>query len=174
MTREKLDNQMLAKEYSDRLTDIPMQEVMQRLGYEGERHGEALVYRTDGGQVGMLIEKQKAFDQQKELICKNSPDLVVHMRRHNEGVQSFDRNDALAWLQDEFGDKRAHGAYLANREQSALEFFGRRNEEREQTRSLVRERSDDPWRGPQGRTEDHDRDSRDRGDSHDRGSSFGR
>ncbi len=66
----------------------------------------------------------------------------------------------LAWLQDEFGDKRAHGACLANREQSALEFFGRRNEEREQTRALVRERSDDPWRGPQGRADDHDRSSR--------------
>jgi hypothetical protein len=144
MTREKLDFQMLAKQYSDRLTDIPMEEVMQRLGYEGERHGEALIYRTDGGQVAMLIEKQKAFDHQREVICKNSLDLVVYMRQEQEGIKSFDRNNALAWLQDEFGDKRAHGAYLANREQSALEFFGRRNEERERTRSLVHERSDDP------------------------------
>jgi hypothetical protein len=171
MTREKLDFQMLAKQYSDRLTDIPMEEAMQRLGYEGERHGETLVYRADGGQVAMLIEKQRAFDQQKELICKNSLDLVVHMRRENEGMKSFDRNHALAWLQDEFGDKRAHGAYLANREQSALEFFGRRNEEREKTRSLVREHSDDPWRGPQGRADDRDRGSRDHDsrDSGDRG-----
>jgi hypothetical protein len=167
MTREKLDFQMQAKAYSDRLTDIPMEEAMQRLGYEGERQGETLVYRTDGGQVAMLIEKQKAFDHQRQLICKNSLDLVAHMRRENEGMKDFDRNHALAWLQDEFGEKRAHGAYLANREQSALEFFGRRNEEREQTRALVREHSADPWRGPRGRAEDHDRSSRN--DHDDRG-----
>jgi hypothetical protein len=174
MTREKLDFQVLAKQYSDRLTDIPMEEVMERLGYKGERHGEALVYRTDGGQVAMLIDKQKAFDHQRQLICKNSLDLVVHIRRENERVESFNQNHAFAWLQDEFGDKRAHGAYLANGEQSALEFFGRRNEERERTRALVHERSDDPWRGQQGRAEDHHRGSRDRSDSHDRSSSFGR
>lgn len=174
MLRTKLDLQALAKDYSDRLTDIPMEEVMQRLGYEGERQGEALVYRADGGQVAMLIEKQKAFDHQREIICKNSLDLVVHMRRENEGMKGFDRNHALAWLQDEFGDKRAHGAYLYNREQSALEFFGRRSEECEKTRALVHERSDDPWRGPRGRADDRDRSSRDRGDTHDRGSSFSR
>jgi hypothetical protein len=171
MLRTKLDLQALAKDYSDRLTDIPMKEVLERLGYEGERQGETLVYRTDQNQVAMLIEKQKAFDHRRELICKNSLDLVVHMRQENEGMKSFDRNHALAWLQDEFGDKRAHGAYLANREQSALEFFGRRNEEREKTRALVRERSDDPWHGPQGRADDRDRGSRDHDsrDSGDRG-----
>jgi hypothetical protein len=165
MTREKLDIQMQAKEYSDRLTDIPMPEVMERLGYEGEHQGETLVYRTDQNQVAILIEKQKAFDHQRHLICKNSLDLVVHIRRENERMESFNQNHALAWLQDEFGDKRAHGAYLANRGQSALKFFGQRNEEREQTRALVRERSDDPWRGARGRAEDRDKGSR--GGGHD-------
>lgn len=174
MTREKLDFQMLAKEFHDRLTDIPMYEIMQRLGYEGERHGEALVYRADGGEVAMLIEKQRAFDHQKELICKNSLDLVVHMRQKNDGTKGFDRNHAFAWLQDEFGEKRAHGAYLANREQSALDFFERWRKERERSRALVREHTDDPWRGSQGRAEDRDRSSRNCGDTHDRGSSFGR
>jgi hypothetical protein len=168
MTREKQEFQMQAKAYSDRLTDIPMEEVMQRLGYEGERQGETLVYHTVRNQVAVLFEKQKAFDHQREFICKNSLDLVVHVCRENEGMESFDRNHALAWLQDEFGDKRAHGAYLANSAQSALEFFGRRNEERERTRELVREHSDDPWRGPRGRTEDRDRGSRDH-DTSDRG-----
>lgn len=86
----------------------------------------------------------------------------------NEGETGFDRNDALAWLQDEFGDRRAHGVYLANREQSALEFFGRRNEERERARELVRSHPEDPWRGPQGRAED-----RDRGGGPDRGGGGG-
>jgi hypothetical protein len=171
MTREKQEFQMFARQYSDRLTDIPMHEVMERLGYPVEQHGEIHVYRGDRNQVAVLVEKQKAFDDQRQLICKNSLDLIVHVRRENERMESFDRNHALAWLQDEFSDKRAHGAYLANREQSALEFFGRRNEEREKTRALVRERSDDPWRGPQGRADDRDRGSRDHDsrDSGDRG-----
>ncbi|MDQ3920608.1 MAG: plasmid recombination protein, partial [Acidobacteriota bacterium] len=130
MKREKLDFQVQAKEYSDRLTDIPMKEVMEHLGYEGESHKGVLVYRGEQNEVAMLIHRQKAYDGRRELICRNSLDLVVFMKQVNEGQADFDRNDALAWLQDEFGDKRAHGAYLANREQSALEFFGRRNEER--------------------------------------------
>lgn len=157
MTREKLDFQMQARQYHDRLTDIPMPEVMERLGYEAERQGQMLVYRGDQNEVAMLIQQQKAYDHQRELICRNSLDLVVHIRRQNEGLEGFDRNDALAWFQDEFGDQRAHGAYLANREQSALEFFGHRNEERERARALVPERGDDPWRGPRGRAEDRDR-----------------
>jgi len=157
MTREKLDFQMQAKDYGERLTDIPMEEVMGRLGYEGESHEGVLVYRGEQNEVAMLIHQQKAYDGQRELICKNSLNLVVHMRQVNEGQAGFDRNDALAWLQDEFGDGRARGAYLANREQSALEFFGRRNEERERTRELVRSHPEDPWRGPQGRAGDRDR-----------------
>lgn len=168
MTREKLDYAMRARDYSDRLTDIPMEEVMQRLGYEGENHKGVLVYRGEQNEVAMLIHQQRAYDHQRELTCKNSLDLVVYMKQESEGLENFDRNAALAWLQDEFGDRRAHGAYLVNREQSALEFFGRRNEERERTRELVRSHSDDPWRGPQGRDEDRDRGARDQ-DTHDRG-----
>lgn len=157
MTREKLDFQMQAKQYSDRLTDIPMHEVMERLGYEGERQGEALVYRTDGGQVAMLVEKQKAFDHHKELICKNSLALVVHMRKENEGIKGFDQNHALEWLRSEFGEKRAHGAAMVHSEHALLGIFERGREERERTRSLVHERGGDPFRGPQGKAEDHDR-----------------
>lgn len=157
MTREKLDFQMLAKEYSDRLTDIPMEEVMQRLDYHGERHGEALIYRADGGQLAMIIQQQKAYDHQRELICTNSLALVVHMRQQNEGVEDFTHNHALEWLRDEFGEKRARGAAVVHSEHSVLDFFERQREERERNRSLVHERSDDPWRGPRGQAEDRDR-----------------
>jgi hypothetical protein len=171
MTREKQEFQMQAREYSDRLSDIPMPEVMERLGYTGERHGEALVYRADGGEVAMIIQQQKAYDHQRELICKDSLALVVHMRQHNEGVEGFTHNHALEWLRDEFGEQRARGAAVAHSEHSVLDFFER---ERERTRSLVPQRGDDPWRGPQGRAEDRGRGSRDH-DSRDRGgSSFGR
>jgi hypothetical protein len=109
MTREKLDFQMQARQYHDHLSDIPMPEVMGRLGYDGERHGEALVYRADGGEAAMIIQQQKAYDRQQELICKNSLDLVAYVRRGNEGLEGFTRNHALEWLRDEFGEKRAGG-----------------------------------------------------------------
>jgi hypothetical protein len=168
MTREKLDFQMLAKEYGDRVTDIPMPEVMEKLGYEGARHGESLVYRGDQGQLAMIIEQQKAYGHQRELLCKNSIDLVLHMKRENEGIEEFTHNYALEWLRGEFGEKRAVGAYVVNREHFVLDYFERERGERERARSLVHERSDDPWRGPQGRAEDHERSRRDHG-SDDRG-----
>lgn len=115
------------------------------------------------------------FDRQNRLICRDSLALVVHMRQHNEGVEGFTHNHALEWLRDEFGEQRARGAAVVHSEHSALDFFERQREERE--RSLVHTRGDDPWRGPQGRAEDHDRGSRggrddDRGGG--RGSNFGR
>jgi hypothetical protein len=176
MTREKLDFQMQARDYHDRLTDIPMPEVMEKLGYTGERHGEALVYRGDRNEVAMIIQQQKAFDHQRELICKNSLDLVVHMRQHNESVQGFTHSHALEWLREEFGEKRAVGAAVAHREHSVLDLFERGREERERTRALVHERGDDPWREPQGRAEDRDRGGGpDRDGGPDRGGhSFGR
>ena len=60
LTREKLDFQMQAREYHERLTDIPMPEVMEKLGYEGQRHGEALVYRGHLIVVAMIIQNKMA------------------------------------------------------------------------------------------------------------------
>ena len=173
MTREKLDYAMRARDYSDRLTDIPMEEVMERLGYEGERHDQGLVYRGEQNEVAMLIQQQKAYDRQRELICKNSVDLVVYMRREQEGEEGFTQNHALEWLRDEFGEKRAQGAYVANREQFVLDFFERQREERERTRALVHERGDAPWRGPQGRAGEHERGSRGGMDDRVGGRSYG-
>lgn len=159
MTREKQEFQLQVRDYHERLIDIPMPEVMERLGYTGERHGVALVYRTDGGQLAMIIQQQKAYDHQRELICKDSLALVVHMRQLGEGVEGFTHNHALEWLRDEFGEKRARGAAVAHSEHSVLGYFDHQREERQ--RALVPERGDDPWRGPRGGAEDRDRPRRD-------------
>lgn len=158
MTREKLDFQMQAREYHERLADIPLHEVMQRMGYGNERQGEAHVYRDAQGQVALKIEQQKMFDRRNQLICRNSLDLVVHMHQHYKGVEGFTQAQALEFLRQEFGDKRAAGAVVAHREQTVLEFFDRSRQER--SHALVPERGD-PWRGPQGRAEDRDRSRRD-------------
>lgn len=156
--REKDEVQLRADDYKARLSDIPMPEVMQKLGYGREQQGDAHVYRDAQGQVLLRVEGQKLLDRQNQVICRNSVDLVIYMRRHNEGVEGYTQPQALEWLRDQFGDKRAAGAAVAHGEQYALEFFGRLREERE--RSLVPERGADPWRGPRGRAEDHDRGSR--------------
>ena len=91
------------------------------------------------------------------------------MRRDRQGLEGYDEDRALEWLRDQFGGGRAAGAAFAHREQYALEFFGRLREDRERERALVPERGDDPWLGPQGRAEEHDRGSHDRGGGPERG-----
>lgn len=156
--REKEEVQLRARDYHDRLSDIPLPEVMHKMGYGREQQGTSHVYRDAQGQVALRVEGQKLFDYQSKVICRNSVDLVIHMRRHHQGVEVFTQTQALEFLRDQFGDQRAAGAAVAHREQYALEFFGRLREKREEReRSLIPQRGDDPWRGPQGRAEDRDR-----------------
>lgn len=155
--RERDEVQLRADDYKARLSDIPMPEVMERMGYGNEREGDANVYRDAQGQVVLRVEQQKLLNQRNELICRNSLDLVVHMRRNNEGVEPFTPTQALEYLRQEFRDKRAAGAAVAHREQSAYGLFERLHE---REHSIVQERGRDPWRGPRGQAEDHDRGGR--------------
>lgn len=155
--REKDEVQLRAKDFQERLTDIPLPEVMHRLGYGREQQGTSHVYRDAQGQVALRIEGQKLFDYQNKVICRNSVDLVIHMRQHHQGVEGYNQTQALEFLREQFGDKRAAGAAVAHREQYALEFFGRLHDREERERSLVPQRGDDPWRGPRGQAEDRDR-----------------
>jgi Plasmid recombination enzyme len=155
--QEKFEYSRQARQYSDRLTDIPMEDVMERLGYEGERRGEATVYRGGQNRVAVIIQGQKAYDGQGEPVCKNSLDLVVHMRRQHEGVEGYTQDRALEWLREKFDEKPARGAYLVNREHFVLETFERRREERERVRAQVAELSRDPLGAVRGRGEANDR-----------------
>ncbi|HEX7318655.1 MAG TPA: MobV family relaxase [Pyrinomonadaceae bacterium] len=157
---EKQEFELEAKQYRERLSDIPMHEVMERMGYKAERQGEAHVYRDTRGQVAIRIEGQKAEDYHRLETSRNSLDLILRMRRHYQGVEGFTEAQAIEFLREEFGDGRAAGAVMAHREQTVLEFFERSREERERNRFLVPQRGDDPWRGSQGRAEDQGRGSR--------------
>jgi len=168
--REKDEAQLRAKDYQDRLTDIPLHEVMEKMRYGREQLGEGYVYRDRQGRIALRVEGQQLLDHRNQVVCRNSVDLVIHMRQKREGVEGFTQTQALEFLRDQFGDQRAAGAAVAHREQYALEFFGRLRERREERdRALVPQRGDDPWRGPQGRAEDHDRGSHDRGGGPKRG-----
>lgn len=158
MTREKQGVELEAKRYRERLSDIPLHQVMDRMRYASERRDGVYLYPNSKGGVSMRIEGQQAFDHQNQLICRNSIDLVVQIRRRSEGIEGFTQEQAIEFLRQEFGDSRAAGAVVAHREQSVLEFFERTRQERD--RSLVPGRGNDPWRGSRGRAEDHDRGSR--------------
>ena len=154
---------MKARSLGERLADIPLLDIMEHMGYgRGEDQGNSNVFRDAAGHVVMAVtaSEQQARDQQQRLICRNSLDLVVHMRRQNEGRAEFTQEQGLTWLRDEFGESKAAGAYLVNREQAVHGLF-------ERTRP-VPEHDRDPWRGPQDRMQDRDRSSRRHG-SPDRG-----
>jgi hypothetical protein len=175
LTKLKLEHkelQLRVSQYQERLSDIPLPEVMERMGYRAERDGKAHVYRDTQGQDVIVIEGHKAQDNRRLEVSRNSIDLVVRMRRHYQGVEGFTQEQAIEFLREEFGDSRAAGAVMVHREQTVLAFFERSREERERNRSLVPTRGDDPWRGPRGRAEEHDRDSRG-GQSDDRGGRSG-
>ena len=167
---EKQGFEIEAREYRERLADVPMPEVLERMGCRAERQGEALVYRDGRGGVALRVEGQQAEDFHRQETYRNSLDLVIQLRRHHQGVEGFTEAQAIEFLREEFGDSRAAGAVMAHREQSVLEFFDRTRQEREREHSLVPERGADPWRGPQGRAEDRDRGSRG-GQDDDRGGS---
>lgn len=143
--RERFRLSALARASGDRLTDIPMPEVMERLGYEGESRGGQYTYPGSDGRAALIIQGQKAYDSKGELICRNSMDLVVFMRRENEGVEGFTKMRALAWLRDEFGGPRAAAAYLVNQEQHLHNIFARDHAGREREQGEP-DRGSGPWR----------------------------
>jgi hypothetical protein len=103
--QEKLTHMARARELGERLTDIPLVNVMDHFGYRGEQDGQTYLYRGANDVVAMSIERQMAFDCNNQLICRNSVDLVVHMKEFNKGVEGFSRDDAVEWLGKEFGER---------------------------------------------------------------------
>ena len=134
---------MLATQLGERLRDIPLQDVMEKLGYGREQIGNSFVYRDAQKQVALVVRNQQMHDSQQRLICKNSIDLVVYMQREQMGRQEFTTRDAAAWLADNFGDRRAAAAGLYKSEQDLFEYFAGRRQEKEreeQQRGLRPER----------------------------------
>ncbi len=138
-------------ELEDRRRDIPLPEVMTRLGYRGEQREGQIVYRSTDGRVAMSITQDGVFNHARELICRNSVDLVAHMRTACEGRECT-KERAVEWLAESFGEARATSAYLVEREQAVHDGFERRREEtrrREQpppervAPAPVRDRGDD-------------------------------
>jgi len=169
--------QKRAERLSERLTDIPMLDVMERMGYgRGEEKGDVNLFRDAQGRVAMAVSarEQKALDSQGRLISRNSLDLVVQMQKQNEGREDYTLTDGLRWLAQEFGDRNATAALAVNREHWAAAWFGREREFGRLERSP--HEHDRAGVGAHDRTGfgDHDR-GHDRAGSRDRGGhDFGR
>ena len=120
----------VADERGDRLRDIPLPDVMEKLGYGREQVQDAFVYRTDQGQIALFIRDGQLHDYQSRVLCRNSVDLVLHMQNVNKG-ENITRTDAINWLADNFGEERALAAYVVEREQVLGSHLTGRRQERE-------------------------------------------
>jgi hypothetical protein len=119
------------RELEDRRRDIPLPEVMARLGYPGEALGDRVVYRSAEGQVAMTVASGQVFNREHQVICHNSVELVAAMRTAMDG-QECTKERAVEWLADNFGERRAEAAYLVERGQALRDGFERRREESRQ------------------------------------------
>lgn len=124
----ELDQQV--ENLNSRLRDIPLREVMTALGYRGEAHKEAMLYRNDRGEIELLITDKAAFHHERE-VASNAVDLVTHMRDTYQGEKTTPAQ-SVQWLADTFGKDRAMAALLVHTEQHATSLI----QEHERTRDV--------------------------------------
>jgi Plasmid recombination enzyme len=118
---------LVAEIYSRRIKDIPMEEVMHKLGYEGERRGSGdIVYLDEHDRVSCGIVDNRFVDTNNKVLARNSFELVHFMKNENEGVKT-NRTQVFEWLADNFGSERACAALLVEREQCASEYLNERS-----------------------------------------------
>lgn len=124
------EQSLLSGQYRNRLKDIPLEDVMERMGYEREQIGNSFVYRDDEQRVQLVIRDQQMQDSQQRTICRNSIDCVLHMRNNNEGWK-ITQMDAVIWLAENFGEARAVAACVVKIEQDASYLFAERRQNKE-------------------------------------------
>lgn len=119
-----------AGKLSERLRDIPLPDVMEKLGYGREQIDNTFVYRGAEGKIGLMVADNQLLDQHRQEICRTSVSLVLYMKNVNEGVETT-RDQAIDILADHFGEKRALAAGLVDEEQTRISYFIDRREARE-------------------------------------------
>lgn len=82
---------------------------------------------SEEGITALTIKDNRAHDYEGQLVAKNAMGLVLYMTNVNNGVETT-RAGALEWLADNFGEKRAAGAYLAEQENALGDYFKTRRE----------------------------------------------
>jgi hypothetical protein len=150
-----------------KVQDVPMHDVMTQLGYRGvsaQQRGFTHFVNEARNQV-VTLGHGCAYDSQGQLIARNSVNLVEQvMKREGREVT---REQAFSWLVDRWGEEKAKGAYLSEREQAAEEMVVKQRQERTQSRAMANRTETLVRPGPE-RVQEHARNDR---LGHDRGSS---
>ncbi len=105
---------------SDRLRDIPIPDVMEKMGYCREQQGNDFVYRDAQQRVTLAVNEKNKLGDDSRVICWNSLDAMLHLRNVNEG-KNISSTDALHWLAESFGSSRALAAVVVSQEQHSAE-----------------------------------------------------
>lgn len=155
-----------AEELAARHRDIPLPDVMRRMGHEGEHRDGVSRYRDGHGQVALVLSEGKAYDGRGRVLFRNAIELAAGMRGGGRG-DAASKAEAFTWLAEQFGPGRALAAYVVEREREAVDLLEERQRakgEQERGKGDGREsvgvRETDRAREPGGR--EH---TRERGDS---------
>ncbi|MFN2455490.1 MAG: MobV family relaxase [Pyrinomonadaceae bacterium] len=128
------------EQLSARVRDIPLTEVMGRLGCEGHLQPDrSTVYFSEDGRKALSIRDNHAYDFEDEPVAKNAIQLLLHVFNDHCG-QNASPKDALRWIADNYGERQAVAAYLAEREEILTDYFAERKQSRSE-RDQKKERS---------------------------------
>lgn len=82
---------------------------------------------SEEGITALTIKDNLAHNHEGQLVAKNAMEMVLYMTNVNNGVETT-RAGALEWLADNFGEKRAAGAYLREQKDALGDYFKSRRE----------------------------------------------
>jgi len=124
-----------------RVRDIPLVEVMSKLGYRGEHDSNAKssVYRDAQGRAALIITDGKATGG-NEIVARNAVDLVIHVREAHERIPTTAR-EVTPWLAEAFGKNQAVATTLVRADQQGMAIIREheRSREMETRREPLRE-----------------------------------
>jgi hypothetical protein len=113
-----------------RVRDVPLTEVMSRLGCEGHLQPDgSVVYLSDAGEKALSVKDGKAYDCDGTPAAGSAVRLLLHVCNDHLG-QNASREDALRWMADNFGEKQAVAAFLVEQEQILTDYLEGRERDR--------------------------------------------
>jgi hypothetical protein len=102
------------------LHDIPVPDVMEKMGYGREQQRNDFVYRDAQQRVALVVNNKNELSDRTGVICRNSLDAVLHIRNEHK-QQNISPTEAFHWLADNFGSSRAVAAVVVAQEQHSAE-----------------------------------------------------
>lgn len=132
---EKQDMAERCQRAEAKVQDVPLHGVLSMMGYRGvpsEQQRGVFHFVNEARTQVVTLGHGCVYDTQGTVIARNSVTLVEQMMRR-EG-REVTREQAFGWLADKYGEEKAKGAYLAERDQAADDLLGERRKERSQGR----------------------------------------